>query len=60
MPARGNVDYLGLEAKRRAEREERRNSAHAGGSGGFGGGDDELAAPGISMIAAAHKRARRR
>ena len=54
MPARGNVDYLGLNAKRHQEREA---AAAARGQGSSSAGGDEMAAPSISMIAAAHKRA---
>ena len=50
MPARGNVDYLGLAAKK------------GGGAKPGGGGESssarhgDLAAPGVAMIAQAHKR----
>jgi hypothetical protein len=54
MPARGNVDYLGLKAKGRSAGGGG-GGAPAGGSAG-GGGDRELEAPGVAMIAAAHKR----
>jgi hypothetical protein len=50
MPARGNVDYLGLNQKRGAGSE-----SGAGRSGGSAEGG-ELGAPGVAMIAAAHKR----
>ena len=52
MPARGNIDYLGLNAKKR-------NASGLDGAPGGSGTtrDEELQAPGVSMIAAAHKRA---
>ena len=51
MPARGNIDYLGLNAKKRNER-----SARDAGSSSTGAPGGELAEPGVAMIAEAHKR----
>jgi hypothetical protein len=55
MPARGNVDYLGLQKGGRKRAED------AGAAGGSGGGaassTSELAPHGIATIAQAHKRA---
>ena len=52
MPARGNVDYLGLNAKRGGGGREAGSSDSGRPRGG-----GELSAPGVAMIAAAHKRA---
>ena len=52
MPARGNVDYLGLNFKKNAGGREAGSSSSSRPQGG-----DEMSAPGVAMIAAAHKRA---
>lgn len=56
MPARGNIDHLGLNAKRVAEREAKASAREASAASRSRDGGDGLDAPSVSMIAAAHKR----
>ena len=57
MPARGNVDYLG--PGKRSTGAGSRSDAGGGGGGGpsHAGQNSDMGAPGIAMIAQAHKRA---
>ena len=54
MPARGNVDYLGLNAKKQGARDDA--AAASQNHRSTARGDDDAAAPGIHMIADAQKR----